>query len=288
MMGRVPRSTWMTPLQLAAVAAATGIGWGVVMALVAWLRDGSEVVLLQAWILAPAWFFGRAAGSARAGALAGLAIVGAAVFTYELLPMWGLEVALRRELLEPAERAHVALQIDRQDIALFSTLAIGALVGAGGGLRTTTRAAARRRPAPAAPPPEPPPAAPEPLWARLETAPRPWMSPEQPEPPAPAPAPAQAPEQPVDSGWRVPWGAALLFAALATDLFLHRLYDMYSDPQAGLALGFLLLGVFAAVWVARRYALAMLVAGAVLAAAFATVQHIEYDARAEPVPRAVQ
>jgi hypothetical protein len=267
----------MTPLQLAGVAAATGVGWGVVMALVAWLREGSEIVLMQSWIFIPAWLFGRAAGSPRAGALAGLAVVAGAVWTYELLPGWGLEVALRREIPRPGEREAIASVLDREDIVLLSTLFIGAFVGWGGGLRARATATAPEpepEAAPAFAPPVPPAA---PLWARLE-APRPEPLPEL-APPV-APRPERGPRQ----ASAVPWGAALLAAAAGTDVLLDRLFDMYTGPQGGVAIAFLVGGAVAAVWLARRYAVAMLLAGAVLASAFAAVQHAEYNARAEPNP----
>ena len=265
----------MTPLQLAAVAAATGIGWGVVMALVAWLRDGTEIVLMQAWILVPAWLFGRAAGSPRSGALAGFALVTGAVYAYELLPGWGLDVMLRREVVRPEERDLIAGVLDREDIALFSTLAIGALVGLGGGLRTGPAVSGEPEP-PAQPVPaaEPPRSPPPPLWARLEQAPRAVPAPfEPPAEPPPAEGSAGAPSP-------TPWGAAFLAAAVATDVLLERLFDMYTDVQGAVAVGFLVAGAAAVVWIARRYAVAMLLAGAVLAAAFAAVQHAEYESRA--------
>ena len=278
MIRRVARASWMTPLQLAGVAVATGIGWGIVMALVAWLRDGSEIVLLQAWILIPAWLFGRAAGDARAGALAGFALVAGAVWTYELLPGWGLDVMLRREIGRPSEREAIAAVLDREDIVLFSTLAIGALVGfGGGGLRSRARAPepepeAEPAPVTAFAPPVPPPA---PLWARLEP-----RAPESLEF-QPAPEKPRAPSAPPSTG-PLPWGAALLAAAAGTDLLLDRAFDMYSDPQGAVAVAFLVGGLAAAAWLARRYALFMVLAGVVLAGGFAAVQHAEYNARAEP------
>ena len=274
-------------MEIVGVAAAAGVGWGIVMALVAWLREGSEVVLLQAFILVPAWFFARATREARAGALAGLVLVGAAVYTFELLPMWGVEAALRREApgATAAERDAVTAGVDRDDIALFSTLLVGALVGLAGGLHGARRppepepaAAAVAAPSPPPPPDEPP----VPLWAGYgrPVAPAPpadpWLT-----PPPPAPPEAAAPRA---AG--TPWGTAFLFAAFATDLFLERLFDMYTGPQAGLALGLLVAGCGATAWFARRRALAMVVAGAVLASGFAAVQHAEYQERHGPAERA--
>jgi hypothetical protein len=250
------------------------------MALVAWLRDGSEVVLLQSWILLPAWLFGRAAGNPRAGLLAGFALVGGAVWAYEVLPMWGFHAMPEREFQPSRDLDALALQFDREDIVLISTLAIGGLVGLGGGLRSRPLDAESPEP-PAEPPrafapPQPPP---PPLWARIEPSPSVPLA--EPQPPL-APEPQPAGRSPVRSA--TPWGVALLVAATTTDVLLARLYDMYTGPQGGLALAFAIGGGLAAVWLARRYALAMLVAGAVLGSAFATVQHAEYEARAEPEP----
>ena len=248
------------------MALAAGIAWGFVMAFLAFRWDGAEVVLVQSWILCPAWLVGRAVGDPRGGALAGLALVAGAVWTYELLPGWGLEAALAARGAQPTESAAVVLQFDREDIVLVSTQVIGALVGLAGGLRVPAPA-----PEPAvAPEPEPQPAflPPAPLWARLE-------APAPPEPPAPAPAPAavRAPRP------AIPWGPAFLLAALATDLFLDRLFDMYTRPQGAVALAFLAAGLVVAGALARRYAIAMLVAGLILGSAFAAVQHAEYQDR---------
>ncbi len=267
----MPRRFRLKSLELAGVAAATGIGWGVVMALVALLRQGSEVVLLQAFILVPAWFFGWAVGELRGGALAGLALVGAAVFTYELLPMWGLEARLRREnpTVGPSRLDAETLRIDRSDIALLSTLAIGALVGFAGGLHGSRPAADAPTAAAAEPPPPAPQPPPAPLWAGYGSPQPPQL---QPAPPAPPPAPPR-PRRPL------PWGAALLMAAFATDWFFERLFGIYSETQRDVALGFLIAGVLATTWFARRWALLMIVAGAILAAGAASLQDAEYDSR---------
>jgi hypothetical protein len=237
-----------------------GVAWGVVMALLAFRWEGAEVVLLQGFILCPAWLLGRACGRPVAGAVAGLAVVAGAIWTYELLPGWGLEAALRDQGASPGQLEEVARSFDRDDIVLFTTMLAGALVGLGGGLR----APAPRPEPPPAPPPPPAPAAP-PLWARLDPVPEP--EPEA-EPPPPAPAPSA-----------IPWSGAFLFAALGTDFFFERLFALYSDQQGLIALVFLLAGAAVTAVLTRRYAVAMLVAGAVLGSAFATIQDAEYDSR---------
>lgn len=267
----MPRATPLTPLGLAVVAAAGGVGWGIVMALVAWHRVGTEIVLLQGWILVPAWLFGRAAGAPRAGALAGFAVVAAAVWTYELLPGWGLEAAIRRENPAPEELDRFVAGFDADDIVLFSTLAIGALLGLGGSLGRKGEG-----PAPPAPDPqpEPLPAPPPPLWARFE----------RPQSPAPGTAvpPPPPPRDPRPAPAGTPWASAFLMAAFATDVCLDRLFGMYTSHQGAVALAFMVAGGVATAWLARRYAIAMVAAGAVLASAFAAVQHAEYHERAGP------
>lgn len=251
------------------LAALGGIAWGFVMALVAFRWEGGEVVLLQAWILCPAWLLGRAAGRPDAGALAGLAVVASAIWTYELLPGWGLETALARQGAPPTEVSAIALGFDRDDLVLITTHVVGALAGLGGALRPQPE---DRPPAaePAAAAPGPDPALSAPLWARLEPA----APPDPPSPPVPA-APARPPAP-------LPWGSALLLAALATDFFLDRVFDLYTRPQGLVALAFLAAGVAVAAALARRYAIVMLLAGAILASAFAAIQDAEYGARHHP------
>lgn len=276
----VPSSTRLTPLQLSVIAASAGIGWGVVMALVAFVRDGSEIVLLQGWIFAAAWFFGRAAREPRAAALAGFAVVAGAVWTYELLPGWGLEAALRREGAPPADLESIAARFDADDVVLLSTLAIGALIGLGGALQSrgavpAAAATAGDAPAPIEAPPPPPP-----LWAGFERPRSPVVEPVAPPPPPPAPLP---PEPAPPARARLPWGSAFLLGGLATDFFLGRVFDLYSGPQNAVALGFLAIGLAATAWFARRHAIAMALAAAVLGSAFAAVQHAEYQER-RPAP----
>lgn len=278
----MPRLSRLTPLQIVGIAASAGIGWGIVMALVAWIRDGAEIVLLQGWIFAAAWLFGRAAGRPRAGALAGLAIVGGAIWTFELLPNWGLESAIRREVVREEDVETVAGQFDRNDIVLFSTMVVGALIGLAGSLHRPRAAL----PAPVAGLPAPPPAAveapapPPPLWAGFH-APAP--------PPAEDVAPQPQPQPPAAPGTlatpaRTPWASALLLAGLATDFCLGWIpqFDLYTDRQDAVAVGFLAIGLVAAAWLARRYAIYMIVAGMVLAGGFASVQHAEYEQRRHP------
>ncbi len=275
----MPRLSRLTPLQIVGIAASAGVGWGIVMALVAWIRDGAEIVLMQSWIFAAAWLFGRAAGQPRAGALAGLAVVAGAIWTFELLPGWGLESAIRREVVREEDVETVAAQFDRNDIVLLTTMMVGALIGLGGALQ-------RRRPPrpepvtglPAPPVPVEAPAPPAPLWAGFH-APQPHpaddVAPQPPLPPPPAPPPAQA---------GPPWASAVLLAGLATDFCLGWIpaLDMYTDRQDAVALGFLAIGLLACAWLARRHAIYMIVAGMVIAAGFATVQHAEYEERRQP------
>ena len=274
----------LRPIELVGIAAAAGLGWGIVMALVSGVREGAEVVLLQSFMFGPAWFFGRAAGGPAAGALAGFALVFAAVYAFEVLPMWGLEAGLRREGEIPARDVDfVVSQLDRSDIALFSTLLVGALIGMGGGMQG--RADAAPGPAPPAPS-EPAPAIalaepepPAPLWAGYGAPQPPAIEAPPPAPDAPPPRPAFT--RPARPG--IPWGSAFLMAAFATDFGLERLFDMYTQPQGGLAVVFIVAGAWTAAWFARRHGVVMAVvivaAGAVLASGFATVQHAEYERR---------
>jgi hypothetical protein len=266
----------MTPLQLAGIALATGVGWGVVMAFIAFVRDGGEVVLLQAWILVPAWAFGRASGSPRAGALAGFALVTGAVWTYELLPGWGLESALVRAGATPDQLESVSRDFDRDDVVLFSTMLVGALIGLGGSL--PARPGPPRQPAPephAFTPPVAQSASPPPLWAGFEAPEAPRIDVDPPPPPPPAPPPR--------SRAQTPWAVAFLVAAVGTDVFLGRAFTMYSEPQDAVAAGFAVLGVGAAFWLARRYGIAMVAAGVILAGGFASVQHEEYENRHQEI-----
>lgn len=274
----MPRPIPLTPSQLVWIATATGVGWGIVMALIAFVRDGAEIVLLQGWIFGAAWLFGRATREPRAGALAGFAVVAAAIWTYELLPGWGVEAAIRREGVPPAQLEALATAFDRDDIVLLSTMVIGALIGLGGALRPRPAVAAPLPPPPAQVPEAPPP--PPPLWAGFE---RPQPSKE-----LLAPPPPPAPRAPRAERAGTPWGIALLPAGLATDLCLDRIFDLYSPPQGAVAIGFGLLGLLATGWLARRYAIAMVLAGAILASGFAAVQHAEYERRAEPRSGAVR
>jgi len=269
---------------LAALAA--GILWGFLMALVAWRGDGTEVVLMQGWILAAAFGLGRLAGTPRLGALAGLAVVSGAVWTYELLPGWGLEATLLREGASPAELEFLAARLDADDIVLVSTLMIGALVGLGGGLRAAgaprTQDAHDEAPAAVAPTAmvEPP----APLWAGFGAPQAPSAPAHDPAPAAPPPQSFAEPPPPRDSRairTRI-LSAALLLACLATDFMLDRVFDFYTDPQATVAVVFLLAGIVGTTLLARRLTAAAVLVGVVLALAFGAVQQAEYDERRPP------
>jgi hypothetical protein len=267
------------------VAPFAGLLWGMFMAFLAFRFDGGEVVLLQGFILGGAWLCGWLSGRPATGAAAGLLFVGTAIWTYEILPGWGFEHSLPR-LLPIGDREDVIRGFDAADIVLATTHLVGTLCGLGGGLW-----ASAPDPEDAIPEPEQSTPAPRPLPPLLERPVEPlWSDATPAAATAPRPEAVQRPVSPppgADSGRgpgpEVPRrriaGAALAVAALGTDAALGVLFFSYSDPQETGAWLFAALAAIAAALLGRRYALAALAAGIILAAGFGAIQDAEYGDR---------
>lgn len=231
-------------VRIIAIALAAGAVWGLMNALVNRRFEGSEIVLLEAFLFVPAWFLGRAVGRPGAGAIAGLAYVGAAIAVYELLPLWGLEANVGDARGTGLSPELFVDGYDAEDIMLISTAIVGALIAAGGSIGR------RAEVAPGADPPGP--------EAVLPTVAGPVYAPYS---------------RPVVA-------AATLVAALATDAVLAVVFGIWTDPQNVVAGGFAFVALVAGILAARRHAIAAIVVGVLFAAAFAGVQEWEYQQRA--------
>ena len=258
------------------VAPGVGVLWGAFMAFVAWRFDGAEVVLLQGWIFGGAWLCGWAAGRPLTGAVAGLLLVGTAIWTYEALPGWGYEHHLPPGL-QGADRENNIALFDAADIVLWTTHLIGALCGLGGALWAGVTRAHPEPETPLTPPPLPPlpqgtqtPA----LWAGGD--PEALPEPERPVPPEP-PALPRDPQLRTQAPRRRIAAAALAVTALGTDAALAALFFTYTDSQEVGAWLFAAAAAVAAAVLGRRYALAALLAGVILACSAAAIQDADYD-----------
>lgn len=266
----------MTFQRVIASAAAAGVAYGFAMAWFAWRWQGSELLLMQAPMFAGAWFAGRFAGGLRSGALAGLLVVAAVVWTYELLPGWGFESRIRDDRTPLSELMEITEGFDAADVVLLTTLLIGALLGAGGALGRWVPPMQKPRP-PAVATFEPPVAPETALWAELDPPPAP--EPVRIAPPIPTEPPTS---RPVVSAEVTRFASAvILAAALSTDVFLGRLFGIYSEPQRDAAVLFVLMALAVTFLLVRRnrHVVGVMFAGAVLALVFAAVQDVEYQSR---------